>query len=343
MPTTFWARGDNNTANNPALNPTVDPAIQISFVPSGTSGDILLEYNMGNTDPDTMVEIGGIEYAFSFQLTADLPTLNNDGAQQVPDQFEGSQVFLVEVQDYPNTGDITRLFFLPDDDATQAEMDAFGNGAIDLQNINSTNTGIICYAAGTMILTPSGEKPVEDLKSGDEILTADGDPKHIKWVSSSSLRWPGSPRCELPIEIRAGSLGMDCPNQNLCVSPQHRILVHDPKHLEEVFVPAKGLTDLSGVRVMRGKRSVEYYHILLDKHETIVANGTRSESFFPGPQALRMLSLVQRKELADLLKRRDYGPLAKRCLTVRQTKDLVKAMSGTGASLLKQQSTNLAA
>lgn len=59
MQTTFWARGDNNTANNPALNPTGGPALNISFVPSETNGDTLLDYNMGDVDPDTLVEIGG--------------------------------------------------------------------------------------------------------------------------------------------------------------------------------------------------------------------------------------------------------------------------------------------
>ncbi|MDP2606567.1 MAG: hypothetical protein Q8S00_28850, partial [Deltaproteobacteria bacterium] len=53
MSQTFWARTDSNSANNPALNLTGDPATQITFVPSGSNGDIFLEYNGGAPDPDT--------------------------------------------------------------------------------------------------------------------------------------------------------------------------------------------------------------------------------------------------------------------------------------------------
>ncbi|MDU8912956.1 Hint domain-containing protein [Aestuariicoccus sp. MJ-SS9] len=130
---TFWARIDSNSANNPALNLTGDPAVQFSLVESGPNGDLTLDTNGGAPDPDTQVDIGGTLYDFSFELSAELPTLNRDGAGQVPDQFEGSSIFIITVQDYPSAGDTTRLAFMPDEAATQTEMDAFGNGAIDLQ------------------------------------------------------------------------------------------------------------------------------------------------------------------------------------------------------------------
>lgn len=341
MPTTFWARTDNNTANNPALNPTGDAATQINFVPSGASGDVLLDYNMGSVDPDTLVEINGIEYQFSFQLSANLPTQKNDGAQQVPDQFEGSQVFLIEVVDYPSAGDFNRFFFLPDEDATQAEMDDFGTGAISLQSIDTTTTGVVCYVEGTMILTPDGERLIESLRPGDTVLTADNGPQPILWISHSMLSWPDAPECEKPIELQPGSLGYRLPSQRLCVSPQHRILVRDPRKKVDVFVPAKGLADLTGVRVMMGKKQVVYYHLLLQNHEVLSANGVPSESFYPGKQALKMLSLTQRSDLSKFLKS-GYGPLARTSLSVRDTKTLAKEFMQKG-NVMKSECKTLAA
>jgi len=171
---TFWARTDSNSANNPALNLTGDPAFQITFVESGTNGDLTLDANGGAPDPDTQVEIGGTFYDFTFALSAELPTLNRDGAQQVPDQFEGNAVFIITVQDYPSAGETARLTFLPDDNATQAEMDAFGNGAIDLQNTGTEP------APDHIVEGTSGDDVIDvdyagDLE-GDQIDNNDGNP-----------------------------------------------------------------------------------------------------------------------------------------------------------------------
>lgn len=141
MQTTFWARGDRSPANIPTLTPTAAPARLITFVPSDTAQGILLDYNMGDVDPETLVKIGGIAYQFSFQVVADLPIRKRDGASQVPDQFEGSTVFLIEVQGYPSDGLATRFFFLPEGRVTQADMEAFGNGVIDLQNVDPPTPG----------------------------------------------------------------------------------------------------------------------------------------------------------------------------------------------------------
>ncbi|SHL70713.1 Hint domain-containing protein [Roseovarius marisflavi] len=174
MSYTFWARTDSNNANNPALNLTGDPAQQITFVASGTNGDLTLDTNGGAPDPDTQVEIGGVLYDFTFELSATLPTLKRDGAGQVPDQFEGSTVYIITVQDYPSAGDTTRLTFLPNDTTTQAEMDAFGNGAIDLQNLGTEPAPdyIVEGTSGNDIIDVNYQGDLE----GDLIDNGDGNP-----------------------------------------------------------------------------------------------------------------------------------------------------------------------
>ncbi len=331
MPDTFWARTDSNSAKNPALNLTGDPAMQITFVPSGPSGDIILDYDGGGIDPDTQVSIGGSLYDFTFELSATLPTLNKDGAQQVPDQFEGDPIYVITIQDYPALGETTRLAFLPTSSATQSEMDAFGNGAVDLQNVDTTTPGTICFAAGTCLLTPDGDRPVEGLKVGDLVVTLDNGPQPIMWISNSDLSWPGSDEESLPILISAGAFGAGAPSRDLVVSPQHKILIAESDDgacdvPTKSLAPAKGLTSLPGIRKMRGKRKVTYHHVLLARHEILFAEGLACESFYPGPAAMRMLKRDQRDEVLRLFPgvKKDcvsgYGPPVRRCLTCREAK-----------------------
>lgn len=171
---TFWARTDSNSANNPALNLTGDPSTQITFVEFGANGDLNLETNAGAPDPDTQVMIGGVLYDFTFELAAQLPTLNKDGAGKVPDQFEGSTVFTITVHDYPIAGDTMRLTFLPDEGATQAEMGSFGQGAIDLQVVvtEPTSDYIVEGSSGDDIIDVNYSGDLE----GDRIDNNDGNP-----------------------------------------------------------------------------------------------------------------------------------------------------------------------
>lgn len=338
MPTTYWARTDSNSANNPALNLTGANSVEITFIPFGTNGDILLDANGGTFDPDTQVVIGGTAYSFVFEFSANLPTLNRDGAQQVPSQFEGSAIIVITVQDYPTAGDSTRLTFLPDDTATQAEMDSFGNGAISLQNIVTDGPGVICFATGTLILTPKGERPVETLQSGDLVVTIDHGPQPIVWASASKRFWPGCSEKEKPVLLKESSLGRSAPTRDLVVSPQHKILLtpgmFGSESKGEALAPAKGLISLPGVRPMQGKRLVIYHHLLFKKHEIILSNGIPSESFYPGPTAMKMLTRHQRKELLALFPRlvenptEGYGPQARRALTVRETREIVQMAKG---------------
>lgn len=340
MNTTFWARSDSNKANNPALNLKGDPATQITFVPSGTNGDLFFDYANGGIDPDTQVSIGGVTYNFTFELSATLPTTKNNGSQQVPDQYEGSTVYIITVQDYPVAGQTTRLTFMPDENATQAEMNAFGTGAIDLQALDRTTTGAVCFAGGTHILTLLGEVRVEDLCVGDLVVTRDHGPKPILWLSTSQHAWPGSPESELPILVSAGALGPNKPHRDLIVSPQHNFLVLDesPQGVDEkkeLFAPSKGLTSLPGIREMKGKREVVYFHILLERHEVVLSEGVATESFFPGRTALGMLRRGQREQVYALFPRlkdggeSGYGPRARDCLTVKEARLMARRIKFT--------------
>jgi len=339
MPSTFWARTDSGSAANPALNLTGADAVQITFVVSGGSGDLFLEQPTGGgVDPDTQVSIGGTSYNFTFELSGIMPTQNRDGAQQVPDQFEGSVVYIITVQDYPTTGNTTRLTFMPEETATQTEMGSFGNGAIDVQDVDETPAaGPVCFAGGTKILTPCGEIPVEDLQIGDIVTTLDDGPMPILWISKTKCSWPLESDQSKPIKISAGALGQNSPMRNLVVSPQHKVLLSDASAHElfaktQVLAPAKGLLSLPGVRSMKGKRDVVYYHVLMAKHSILVSDGAPTESFFPGVCAMGMLKKHQRDEVfalfPELAESPDagYGLQARRCLSRSESAQLATAL-----------------
>jgi hypothetical protein len=82
---------------------------------------------------------------------------------------------------------------------------------------------------------------------------------------------------------------------------------------------------------MDGKRSISYFHILLNRHEVLLSEGLPSESFFPGSNAMRMLAPTQRAAIfshfpklrSDI--KQGYGALARQSLTVGETRKLERA------------------
>lgn len=68
------------------------------------------------------------------------------------------------------------------------------------------------------------------------------------------------------------------------------------------MVRAKHLSELQGgaVRIKRGCKAVTYFHLMFERHQVVFSNGLPSESFFPGPQAVKALALPEYKELVSL-------------------------------------------
>ncbi|MEZ5722502.1 MAG: Hint domain-containing protein [Paracoccaceae bacterium] len=125
----------------------------------------------------------------------------------------------------------------------------FIGASADSSSFTSENTGIVCFARGTHILTPAGERPVERLRVGDEVVTADNGVQTIRWIGSR--RVARSPALQ-PIRIAAGALGSGLPRRTLYVSPQHRLLLRSRVVARmtgswEVLVAAKKLTGMPGI------------------------------------------------------------------------------------------------
>ncbi|WP_173577336.1 Hint domain-containing protein [Acetobacter fallax] len=135
--------------------------------------------------------------------------------------------------------------------------------------------GTPCYCRGTLITTEHGEIPVEQLSIGDHVITAENGPRPIRWIGrrSYSGQFARGNRDILPVVFRKGSLGNNLPTTDLSVSPLHAMF------LDGVLVPAVTLVNGTSIVQAECMDEVAYFHIELDSHDLVLANGAPSETF----------------------------------------------------------------
>ena len=173
----------------------------------------------------------------------------------------------------------------------------FGAGSVTMQgatpqSYTADNTGVVCFTAGTHIRTPSGEVLIEELRQGDLVCTLDNGPQPIAWIGLrhvTQAELSAHPTLR-PICIKKGVLGAE---RNIFVSRQHGILITDDN-----FARAVHLADYhAGVRIAHGKKRVTYIHLMFAAHQIVFAESLASESFYPGPQALKMMAVPEFRRL----------------------------------------------
>jgi hypothetical protein len=135
-----------------------------------------------------------------------------------------------------------------------------------------------CFLAGTRLATPRGYIAIENLRIGDRVLNHKGVPKTIRWVAWRELRrgpngrWIGG---RAPIKISKFTVGGYAPRADLYLSPGHALF------LEGVLIPAANL--VNGVTIVADATLnldvLTYFHVELETHEAILAEGLPVESF----------------------------------------------------------------
>ncbi|WP_431285897.1 Hint domain-containing protein [Humitalea sp. 24SJ18S-53] len=144
-------------------------------------------------------------------------------------------------------------------------------------SITLTGGSLPCYAAGTHILTQSGEVPIEALSPGDLIVTCLGQGAMLKpvlWIGRRRVT-PSQhpePRRARPIRIRQGALSDGVPRRDLVVSPSHALFIDGHLVRAESLVNGATITQESWPEV-------EYLHVELAAHDVILAEGAPAETY----------------------------------------------------------------
>lgn len=141
-----------------------------------------------------------------------------------------------------------------------------------------TQAQTLCFLKGTRIATPDGDCRIEDLQVGQLVTTVSGDSKPVQWLGHSQRFSDGSGHWSndaLPITIEAHALAENIPNRDLHVSPEHAL------YIDGLLIPAKHLINGTTIYPMSsiGLTAVDYYHLELDVHDAVLAEGAPAETF----------------------------------------------------------------
>lgn len=134
-----------------------------------------------------------------------------------------------------------------------------------------------CMLRGTRVLTTRGAERIEDVQIGDSVITADGKAKPVKWIGrrrftqGPTARWPENIH---PVRVARSALAENVPHTDLYLSPMHALFI------DGVLIPAKDLVNGTSIAyaVPEGTTDIEYFHIELDTHEVILAEGAPVET-----------------------------------------------------------------
>jgi len=244
-------------------------------------------------------------------------------------QFQGSDGNTYEM--------VSSVFETNDENNQNSEVDAIiWMGNIPPENttltvLSQTNplrvtapeyaTFATCFCSGTLIENDRGKIPVEHIRTGDRVLTQNGEFEEVLLITNRKIKAQ-----ELennynlrPVVISAGSLGPGIPSRSLRVSKQHRICASSPISgrmfgEDKVLVAAIHLTNLPGIYIDEEMSEVCYFHIILENHSIMFAEGAPAESLYLGENALATLSHEALEELKtifpDLLDR-SHRPTSK--------------------------------
>nr|WP_294560768.1 Hint domain-containing protein [uncultured Rhodopila sp.] len=135
-----------------------------------------------------------------------------------------------------------------------------------------------CYAEGTAILTADGEKNVEDLRERDQVIVLTGgeqSPRPVKWIGHSVIDLAHHPRPDLaaPIRIMQDAIGPGRPHRDLLVSPDHCLFI------DGRLIPAALLVNDMSIVQENSLSSIKYFHVELDRHAILLAEGLAAESY----------------------------------------------------------------
>ncbi|EUK18927.1 Hint domain-containing protein [Commensalibacter papalotli (ex Servin-Garciduenas et al. 2014)] len=203
-----------------------------------------------------------------------------------------SDSILLEYEDI-EFGKLTGVTF-PDNDHITITMDTGFSLTLNIVGIKQTGYSIqtpsdgglglvltVCFLSGTEIQTETGVKNIEALQSGDLVTTYDwAKKKYIERV----VTWVGQKYCRVnkhlpddmagyPVRILKGAIAENVPYKDLLITAEHCLF------FEDKFIPVRMLVNGSTIFYDYSITSYEYYHVELEEHSVIIADGMLTESY----------------------------------------------------------------
>lgn len=134
---------------------------------------------------------------------------------------------------------------------------------------------LACFAEGTRIDTLHGPMAVEALRPGMLVLTAGGEARPIRWIGFRQVEPSCHPEPAIvwPICILADAFAPGMPRRAVRLSPDHAVLVNGS------LVPVRLLVNGASIVQDDACRSLTYYHVELDSHDILLAEGLPAESY----------------------------------------------------------------
>jgi hypothetical protein len=248
---------------------------------------------LGNPDPNDIVSyhvvipsggIGGtlgiVQYTFTQADGAVNPASGGVGAEVIG--WNSTGVLLEQLSSYvpganPTINPDGEYLILEAPNVDLSTTD--GSGGATTAELTFGTTGpfpqfTTCFAAGTRIACDSGEVAVEELRVGDRVSLADGGSLPIIWIGRRRIDCRRHPEPEkvLPVRVAPGAFGDNKPSTALYLSPEHAVFTGG------VLIPIRLLLNGSSVRQVE-REAVTYYHVELERHAVLLAEGLPAESF----------------------------------------------------------------
>jgi hypothetical protein len=166
-----------------------------------------------------------------------------------------------------------------------------------------------CLLKGTKISTPLGNRLVQDLQIGDEVQTLAGR-KTIKWIGYNKFTkeegraWHAN---VMPIRVARFAIDDRTPHRDLYLSPLHCVF------FSGALIPVMYLINETSIAqgMPSDMSAIEYYHIDLDAHEVIYAEGALVESFlYDGSNRESFSNFIQYERLYGVERQSKMTPFA---------------------------------
>ncbi len=268
-----------STLNEVHVAPTVTTSGTVTYAEGGSA--VVLDPSVTVTDPDSGGNLAAASVTISGPLSTDkLNFANQSGISGSYNANSGvlSLIGTTSILNYENA--LSSITYSNSGDPTGGGTDAHrtiswvvNDGAANSAASDSSLT-TLCFCAGTRIATPTGEVAVQRLAVGDVVLTAGGAARKIVWIGVGRVPvTPGRRSAATPVIVHKGALARNVPHHDLRVSKGHAL------YLDEVLVPVEFLVNHRSIEWDDRAREVSLYHVELETHDVLWANGALAESY----------------------------------------------------------------